>query len=185
MTDHRGNRDRSGLCLLVALPLALAACAASPPSKRPMHEAARYVVVRHAEKETGPLSTPADPALTDAGRQRAMRLARSLEGESVVAVYTTPYLRTRDTALPTARAHGLVPVEYDPRQTAETFVDALRSAHPVGTVLVVGHSNTVPQIAAALCACEVAPMSEDEYEHRFIVDIDGEGRARLSYTPLP
>lgn len=170
------------------LTLAMVACAGVPASAPPGPEATaptmRFVVVRHAEKQTGPASA-SDPALTDAGHQRATRLAASLADDPVVAVYASGYRRTRETAAPTARGHGLPVVDYDPRQPVPALVAALRSAHPHGTVLVVGHSNTVPAIAAALCACEVAPMSEDEYDHRYLIDIDATGRARLRDVPLP
>lgn len=171
-------------CAALALASAMTACASTPEAPRPSHEARRFVVVRHAEKETG-AAAPADPALVEAGRQRAMRLADWLEHSPLVAVYATPYRRTHDTALPTARMHGLPVTRYDPRQPADALADSLRASHPHGTVLVVGHSNTVPAIASALCGCEVAPMNEDDYAHRYIVEVDADGQARLSDHPLP
>ncbi|AWV07768.1 phosphoglycerate mutase family protein [Marilutibacter maris] len=180
----RSSAFRRGCAALLAL--AAVACAGVPTPRGPgtTAPASRFVVVRHAEKQTG-TAAASDPSLTDAGRQRAARLAASLAEDPVVAVYATPYRRTRDTALPTAHMHGLQITEYDPRQPAPALVDALRDAHPRGTVLVVGHSNTAPAIAAALCACEVAAMGEDEYDHRYLIDIDGDGRVRLSDIPLP
>ena len=145
----------------------------------------QIIVVRHAEKK-GPMSdTDADPALTAAGEARAERLARSLDGLDVVAVYSTPYRRTRQTAGPAASAHRLPITGYDAREPAPALAAAVRERHPTGTVLIVGHSNTVPDIVAALCDCEVAPMDETEYEHRFFVEFDADGRARMSDRPLP
>ncbi|MCF7221082.1 SixA phosphatase family protein [Marilutibacter chinensis] len=172
---------------MAALALALTACTTSGHTAKAEPQASRFVIVRHAEKQSGDAATarPDDPALTDAGRERAVRLAASLVGDPVVAVYATPYRRTRDTASPTARMHGLQVSEYDPHQPASALVDALRTAHPHGTVLVVGHSNTVPAIASALCGCEIAPIGEDEYDHRHVIDIDRQGRARLGGSPAP
>ena len=46
-------------------------------------------------------------------------------------------------------------------------------------MLVVGHSNTVPDIAAALCGCEVAPMDDAEFDRRITIAIDADGRSIL------
>src|SRR5690349_20766422 len=61
-------------------------------------------LVRHAEKQTssGNMMT-SDPDLTMEGRVRADRLADSLTGKKISAVYSTDYQRTRNTAAPTAR----------------------------------------------------------------------------------
>ena len=64
-------------------------------------------------------------------------------------------------------------------QQAPAFADELRAAHPRGTVLIAGHSDTVPDIVAALCACDVAPMPDHEYDRLSIVHVDAAGRARL------
>ena len=56
----------------------------------------------------------------------------------------------------------------------------IRDSH--GTVLLVGHTNTVPAIAAALCGCTGAPMREDEYDRRIEIGIDAGGRTTLRET---
>lgn len=138
-----------------------------------------FVLVRHAEKAA---DDPKDPSLGEIGQARAQRLARSLEDAPVTAVYATAYRRTRQTALPTAAAHGLDVVTYNARQPADAFAAEVRAAQRHGTVLIVGHSNTVPAIAAALCGCAVAPMREDEYDRRIEIGIDAAGRATLRET---
>jgi phosphohistidine phosphatase SixA len=47
--------------------------------------------------------------------------------------------------------------------------------HGAGTVLVVGHSNTVPAIVEALGAPAVGAIADDEYFHLFIVQISPAG----------
>lgn len=96
-----------------------------------------------------------------------------------MAAYATAFRRTQQTAAPAATAHGLAVSSYDARQDAGEFAAALRQRHARGTVLVVGHSNTVPAIAAALCGCAVAPINEDEYDRRLRVRIDDGGTATL------
>lgn len=152
------------------------------PPPRQQAGGLEVVLVRHAEKHT---DDPADPALSDAGQVRAQRLADALRNEPLVAVYSTDYRRTRQTATPTASQHGLPVITYDARQPADTFAAALKQSHPRGTVLVVGHSNTVPAIAAALCGCEVAPMNEREYDRRMRVRVVADGRATLTVTRMP
>ena len=46
-------------------------------------------------------------------------------------------------------------------------------------MLVVGHSNTAPAIAAALCGCAVAPMAEHAYDRLYRIDVPAAGPARL------
>ncbi len=51
--------------------------------------------------------TPADPPLSDTGRDQAERVAAWLEGIGIDAIYASPLLRARETALPLARRRGL------------------------------------------------------------------------------
>lgn len=167
------------LCCLV-LPLALAAAAcATPPLADGAGGGPTFVVVRHAEKTA---DDPRDPALTDAGRQRAEALAARLAAAPVTAVYATGFRRTQQTAAPIAARHGLAVRGYDAALDAAEFAASLRRAHPGGTAVVVGHSNTVPGIVAALCQCAVAPIDEAVYGDRYTVRIDAAGRATLLHA---
>ena len=160
--------------LLLAL---LTACASvrAPP-------ATTFVIVRHAEKVAD--DSP-DPALTAVGTARAQRLAAALASAPLVAVYATAFRRTQQTAAPTAQAHALPITTYDAKLPAAEFAALLRRNHRRGHVLVVAHSNTAPDIAAALCGCEVAPMDESEYDRRMTVQVPAEGPAMLITAPMP
>lgn len=160
--------------LLVAI-LALAACAGTPGAQAEAADGTVFVVVRHGEKA----DAGHDPALSEAGLARADRLAGLLANAPLVAVYSTDLRRTRQTVGPTASAHGLEVRIYAPREPAADLVARLRAAHGTGTVLVAGHSNTVPDIVAALCACEVAAMPETEFDRFSTVRIGADGRPRL------
>ena len=163
------------LPLLAAL--LLAACTSAPSRGEPA--GASFVVVRHTEKAS---DTERDPDLSAAGRERAQRLAERLAGDGIVAAYTTDYRRTRQTVVPAAGARRVEPVVYDAQQPAEAFAARLKAAHPRGTVLVAGHSNTVPGIVAALCGCSVEPMPETEYDRLSTIRIAPDGSARLEVT---
>lgn len=157
--------------------LLLAACAGMPPAAD--RGDTTFVVVRHAEKAGG---AGADPALDPAGHERALALARLLADSPLVAIHTTGFRRTRQTVQPVADGHGIAPSIYEAALPADEFAARLRSGHARGTVLVAGHSNTVPGIVAALCACPAADMPETEYDRLSTVRIDAEGRAHLQVT---
>ena len=138
------------------------------------------IVVRHAEKATGQGD---DPHLSAAGEARARALARSLENAGVTAVIPTQWVRTAETAEPTARAVGVtpevMPVKWNsiPRDAGDIAAAARR--HRGGVVLVVGHSNTVPAIVAALGADRPDEICDSEYDRMEIVTVEADGNARL------
>lgn len=117
-------------------------------------------LVRHAEKGPGGF----DPDLTDYGRARAGFFADWAADKGYQAVWSSDFKRTRNTAKPVADRLGLEVSIYDPRDQA-TLVDHLLSAKV--NAFVVGHSNTIPELAALLCECEVAPMDDMDYERTF------------------
>ncbi len=96
-------------------------------------------MVRHAEKIK--LASP-DPPLTAEGKTRAQELAYLLEHVHLDAVYSTPFLRTRATGLPTAIAQGMEVQEYAPGDKG--FLERVIEQEKGGTILIIGHSNTIP-----------------------------------------
>ncbi len=158
--------------LLLAV-LVLAACAGTPSRE---DAGPTFVVVRHAEKAS---DSERDPDLSAAGQARARQLAERLADADLVAAYATDYRRTRQTVQPAAAAHRLATTAYDAQLPAATLAARLRADHARGTVLVAGHSNTVPDIVAALCGCAVEPMPDGEYDRLSTVRVAADGRARL------
>lgn len=126
-------------------------------------------VVRHVEQGRGE-----DPALTEAGRRRAEALAALLGEAGITAVYATEARRTRETAEPLARALGLE-IRRVPREETEALIARMAREEPRGRVLVVGHSQTVPRILAALGHGEEVSIGREEYDHLFLVVRSGEG----------
>lgn len=166
---------RTTLSALLALLVSslLAGCAGRPHAAAAPD--ATFIVVRHAEK----VDASRDPDLSAAGHARAQALATRLDGRALAAVYATEFKRTGQTVGPAAAARGLAITAYPANRPAPDFAARLRAAHPRGTVLVAGHSNTVPDLVAALCGCAVAPMPDEEYDRFSIVRIAADGRARL------
>lgn len=160
---------RIALLLLLSM---LAGCRSLPDPA----DGATFVLVRHAEKAA---DDPKDPALTPAGTRRAEKLASALHLRPVVAVYATPFRRTQATAAPVARDHGLTVTTYDAATGPADFARTLRAGHTAGTVVVVGHSNTVPAIAQALCGCTIGAMAETEYGRRITLRVLPDGRVTV------
>lgn len=140
------------------------------------------VLVRHAEKAA---DGSRDPLLTEVGRRRAQALVERLATRSIAAVYATPFRRTQLTAWPVAKARGL-PITVRPAgEPAASFAEVLRSRHAGQQVLVVGHSNTLPGLARAMGAGEVADMDESEYDRAMILVIPAQGEVRLQQERWP
>lgn len=142
------------------------------------------VLVRHAEKQLGTIE---DPPLTQEGDERAQHLAR-LFGESatvgkVQAIYATATRRAQATAAPLAARLGLTVVTANEAPAA--LARRVRRENHGGVALIVGHSNTIPAIAAALSARPDMPsMSEEDFGTIYIVSVPDLGRAsilRLAY----
>lgn len=137
------------------------------------------VVVRHAEKST---DDPRDPSISEAGNERALALSVVLKDAGVSAIYATQYKRTRQTAEPLAQKLGLSVIERQVAGTPTYAADLARevlAASAGKTVLIVGHSNTVPQIVQAFSGSVVAPIQDNEYDHLFIVVISPSGAPKL------
>lgn len=98
-------------------------------------------IVRHGEKVSEADTTDLSPA----GKQRAVALADTLANKGIDSIFTTPYRRTRQTAEPLAQRLNLRLVEY-PAKPNETIIDRISRIRN-RTVLVVGHSNTILEIA--------------------------------------
>lgn len=176
MTPLRGL---SGILIAACAALALTAGCAHDVRERAEPDIV-FHLVRHAEKATAPAN---DPELSATGRARAQRLAASLQEAPPTAIYSTDYARTRATASATAERYGRELEIYDARRPAAEFAEELRRRHVGGDiVLIVGHSNTVAPIAAALCRCEVPPLSEDEYDRWLTIRIAHSGEAHLRTT---
>lgn len=101
-------------------------------------------LLRHAEKQK---SNGSNPSLTAEGKQRAGRLVNLLRDIHVDQVYSTDYLRTRETVAPLAASKELNITLYDPRDLPAT---AKALCVRQDTSVVVGHSNTTPQLVALL-----------------------------------
>ena len=159
-------------CALAAL-AGLAAAGASPAATG---MPALVILVRHAEKATGPSD---DPPLTPAGRDRARALAAALADARVTAIVTSDRARTRETAAPLAKAAGIEPVAIGrpdgslKGHVAAVVEEVLR--HPGGVVVVVGHTDTLPEIVTGLGGPSIGAIGDEEFDNLFLLDRGPDG----------
>lgn len=125
-------------------------------------------LVRHAEKQDGD-----DPDLTEAGVARADALADRLEDAGIEAVWSTDYRRTMQTARPLADRLGLDVQIYDPSDLSG-FAGQLQADGD--TAVIVGHSNTTPQLAGLLGGDPGPEIVEaSEYDRLYVINGLGSG----------
>lgn len=151
------------LFLLFSLLLLLGACT-SPNSPKTIY------IVRHAEKQL----VGNDPELAYVGSVRALKLSQILEKEDIKHVFSTDYIRTRNTVKPTAEKAGVEIEIYDPNNH-DALVEELRKRE--GNILVVGHSNTVSQVANYFVGEgeKFADLTDLEYDFIYVVTLDKNG----------
>lgn len=134
------------------------------------------VLVRHAEKAE---DDPRDPALSEAGQARALALAQALAASPPDAIYATHLRRTVQTAWPTHGASGAALSIRSAQEPAADLASHILERHARGTILVVGHSNTLPDIVQALTGVAVPPIDEQEYDRVHVAILSPGTTARL------
>ena len=141
------------LRLILPLLLLLVGACQLPPVEQPGPD---FYVMRH-------LHTPAganDPDLTPKGQRQARLLANWFRGEPPAVIFVSDTKRARQTAAPLAAKLRLEPVVYDPRNMPALIAEIQKSPNPA---LIVGHSNTVPDIVSALGGARPAPLTHEDF----------------------
>lgn len=156
--------------MLAALaPTILAGCMTTPAGA----PAPGFYVVRH-------LNTPAgerDPDLLPEGQRVAALLPARLTAHPPRTIFVSDYRRTRQTAAPTATRYGLTVTVYDPADTPGLVA---RARAAPGPVLIVGHSNTVPDIVEQLGGTRPAALSHPDFGDLWIIaPAGGSERTRI------
>jgi broad specificity phosphatase PhoE len=121
-------------------------------------------LVRHAEKAD---PNADDPPLSDAGRKRAARLAEMLKDAGVTDIFVSSAIRTQETAKPLAEAKHITPIGPPPGGFAN-WADTLHTKFAGRRVLVVGHTDTVPELIQALGHPNLIDL-DDEFDNLFVL----------------
>ena len=145
-------------------------------------------LLRHAEREEEPRQ---DPPLKKEGVARSKELARLLGGAGIKAIYTSQFTRTKLTAEPLATKLGLTPAQIslksnptNPRQIAEDSTTEVVNKileRPGENVLVVGHSNSIPDVIKMLGGDIVPTIDERKFDDLFIVTVYAKGKAKVTH----
>lgn len=170
-------------CLVLLLSME-AATAALPQSE---FKVTTVYLVRHAEKAAAPA---ADPPLTEAGTKRAEDLVHKLSKAGIKTISTSQFLRTKHTAEPLAKQLGIpntmIPVKMDTMNARQLSPDYLKQisdlvSSSAGNVLIVGHSNTVPELIKALGGDIVSTIDDATYDDLFVVTVYAKGKAKVAH----
>ncbi|MBK9385858.1 MAG: nuclear transport factor 2 family protein [Planctomycetes bacterium] len=133
-------------------------------------------LVRHSEKA---LESGSDPELSEVGRARSARLVEILRSVPVEALIASQYRRTQQTLAPLAAARGLT-VKTIPADEVDILAAELRGPLSGRTILLSGHSNTIPELLKLLGVAEPPAIEDRDYSNLFCVVLDARG-ARLQH----
>lgn len=135
-------------------------------------------ISRHAEK----MAEGKDPSLTPQGQARARSLAAILRKVGIKNVFSSTAQRAQQTAQPLATQAGLEVQLYDAGKPA-VVVDKIKAL--AGPTLLVGHSNTVPELVRMLGGVPGAPIGEDEFDRLYQVSIAADGSVTTVLLSTP
>jgi broad specificity phosphatase PhoE len=162
----------------LSIPILALALFAAPDASEAQPSA--IILVRHAEKANTP---GPDPELSEDGMARAKALGEVLAHAGIDAVIATQYQRTSATASYVMSARRLtpivVPASRDMAAHFKAVADAVRSRPAGETVLVVGHSNTIPGIIGALGGPKMEDLCDADYDNLFILEMEGDRPALI------
>ncbi len=121
------------------------------------------LLVRHADRE-GTLDE-----LSAAGQRRAQALVHAAERAGVAAIIRSDAVRAEQTAQLLATALGLTPIVIEGKDI-DAFAREIRR-HSGETVLVVGHSDTVTPIIAALGGPSLPQIGSAEFDNLYVLQL--------------
>jgi len=124
-------------------------------------------LIRHAEKA----DNSKDPELSAAGTTRAQKWAQYFKDKPIDYFFVTQYQRTVLTAWPIAEAQDKHLFQaYDPTLPLMGLANKYRGK----TLLITGHSNTIPAAINELLGSEVyQDIPETEFGNLYIITITG------------
>jgi phosphohistidine phosphatase SixA len=126
-----------------------------------------FYIVRHAEKDTGN-----NPSISEIGKHRAGDLYRKLKNKKIDIILVSQYRRTAMTADSLRIYQHIDTLHYLADATAADLFKKI-NALPASakTILVIGHSNTLPVIIkmAGVKDFVLKEIPDEEYDNLFFV----------------
>lgn len=142
-------------------------------------EPSMIYLVRHGEKA----NVGKDPTLTPQGQLRAQNIATTLHRAGIQAIFSSSTTRTLQTAQPLASKLGLKVEQYD-AATPKALVEKVKSLQ--GAVLVVGHSNTLPELVRLFGGAPGEEIGDEEYDRLYQLINGADGKVTtVLLTSLP
>lgn len=133
-------------------------------------EYTKIILTRHLERD---VNDPTDPDLTPQGKNRAEFLKKMFENVSIDYFYSTFYKRVQQTLLPLAELKGKEIKVYSGRDY--DFIKNTAYNHPGKTLMISGHSNTIPFLVNAFLGEEMyEELDEKDYSKIWILILKGE-----------
>lgn len=130
-----------------------------------------FIFLRHAEKVQDGTK---DPELSEEGKQRAVRLSRLLGNQPIDAIYSTAFRRTQNTVAPLAESKKMAVLQYESQQPEA--VNSMLTKHKGETVVVCGHSNSIPWTVNFLIGENRYPnFEDDDYGNLIILNLVEKG----------
>ena len=135
----------------------------------PASNVTTVILIRHADRDIPPAGTPdfPGPSLNEKGLARSGKLVRVLSTAGIQAVYTSRFARAKMTAKPFLAEHSNLPTVR--LAEATELKDHILTHHAGQTVLVVGHSDTVPELIALLGGPSLPIIDDCEFDNLFVL----------------
>lgn len=134
-------------------------------------------LIRHAEKA----DLSSNPELSEAGIKRAKNWAAYFEKTPIDVFYTTMYKRTQQTCSPIAATKQKDIIFYKPEaMDLKKIIEEYQGK----TILIVGHSNTIPNYINKLLGEQKYPdIPETEFGNLYVIKSNGKITSEL-LSPL-
>ena len=124
-----------------------------------------YYFIRHGEK----VDNSKNPDLSEIGLERSKMWNELFSATTLDAIYSTDYKRTLQTVTPTAISHQINITKYDPKTVD---IQTFKKENLGKTVLIVGHSNTIPNFVNQMIDKKVYVKIDDlTFGNLYIVTI--------------
>lgn len=132
------------------------------------YKSTTYYLIRHAEKVRSD-ATDKNPDLNEMGHQRAQKWKKTFQYIDFQAIYSTDFIRTLKTAMPISLERNLEIKIYHP---TKIDFEAFKKETLSKNVLIIGHSNSIPQFVNKLINQEkYKEIVDDEFSHLYIITI--------------
>ena len=134
----------------------------------PSEQCSTFYLIRHAEKVRTDKSDK-DPKLNEYGMLRAIKWQEYFSDKNISKIYSTNYKRTLETVKPIQESSDIIPIIYSPSDIDyKNFI----MSNKIEVVLIVGHSNTIPDFVNGLINENVYSQIDDlNNSNLYIVNI--------------